>query len=85
MNIHQIYVCYKLKWIKCHYINCTHTHSTCSRSSTHMYMGRLGVERVDPEELPLYQLHTFKNEEQDHSYSEGSDKTCISIKIHGHF
>ena len=41
---------------------------------------RLGVEWVDPKEIPLYQLQTLRSEEQDHSCSDGSDKTSISSK-----
>ena len=35
---------------------------------------------MDPKELPLYQLQTLRSEEQDHSCSDGSDKTSISSK-----
>ena len=45
--------------------------------------GRLGVEWADPKEL-IISGDTLKDEEQDHSCSEGSDKTCRS-KRPGHF
>ena len=55
------------------------------RSVEEEQCGQLGVEWVDPKEFPLISVDTLRKEEQDHSCSEGSNKTCISSNDLGTF